>query len=95
DGLASDLDHLVTASGVSFAVQIERLPLVPGVTWQDAIISGEEYELLIAAPPLDVEEISALIGCPITEIGQVVSAQRGFTERGQPILVSRGHDHLR
>lgn len=94
DGLASDLDHLATASGVSFAVQIERLPLVAGVTWQTAIISGEEYELLIAAPPLDVNELSALLKCPITEIGQVVNAHGGFTEHGQPVLVSRGHDHL-
>lgn len=94
DGLVSDLDHLATASGVSFDVQIEKLPLVAGVSWQSAIASGEEYELLIAAPPLDVHALGALIGCPITEIGQIVSAPRGFTERGQPISVSRGHDHL-
>lgn len=97
DGLSSELGHLAAASGVSFRVQLDRVPLIDGVSIEEAIRSGEEYELLVAAPALDVAAVTERIGCPLTEIGEVVAADTGpggYTMRGQPAFVLPGHNHL-
>lgn len=95
DGLASELDHLAAASGVSYSVQLEKVPRVPGVVVEDAIRSGEEYELLVAAPRFDAAALSERLGCPLTEIGTVGEAGAGtFTMNGKPAFVLPGHSHL-
>jgi thiamine-monophosphate kinase len=95
DGLASELDHLAAASGLSFSVQLERIPLMPGVAVEDAVKSGEEYELLVAAPALDAQALTDRLGCPLTEIGVVGEAGPGsFTMNGRPAFVLPGHSHL-
>ena len=55
DGLASDADHVAKASGVLLDVDLEALPLAPGVAevadaigvepWELAAAGGEDYEL--------------------------------------------------
>jgi thiamine-monophosphate kinase len=95
DGLGSELDHLAAASGVSYAVQLEKVPIMPGVAIEDAMKSGEEYELLVAAPALDVAALERKLGCPLTEIGTVGEAgPGGFTMNGKPAFVLPGHSHL-
>lgn len=49
DGLGLDLDRLCAASGVG--ASIERLPVAPGATEDEALGGGEDFELLVAAPP--------------------------------------------
>jgi thiamine-monophosphate kinase len=97
DGLSSELAHLAAASGVSFRVQLEHVPLMDDVTIEEAIRSGEEYELLVAAPPMDADALAARLGCPLTEIGEVTARESGpggYTMRGQPAFVLAGHNHL-
>ncbi len=48
DGLAADLGHLVEASGVGF--RLDRVPVAPGATVEEALGGGEDYELVFAAP---------------------------------------------
>lgn len=48
DGLATDLDHLATASGVG--VELETVPVAGGARLEDALGGGEDYELVFAAP---------------------------------------------
>jgi thiamine-monophosphate kinase len=51
DGIATDARHLANSSGVQIAIELERLPLAPGV--RDPIVAataGDDYELLFAAP---------------------------------------------
>jgi thiamine-monophosphate kinase len=48
DGLGADLPRLARASGVSFAIETENLPLTRGANIDDAISEGEDYELLFA-----------------------------------------------
>ncbi|HYZ28133.1 MAG TPA: thiamine-phosphate kinase [Thermoleophilaceae bacterium] len=51
DGIATDARHLAEHSGVRIAIELERLPLAPGVG--DPVLAataGEDYELLFTAP---------------------------------------------
>ena len=99
DGLLADAEHLARASGVSLVLDDASIPTLAGITVHDAIRSGEEYEILIAAPASahwDTGEFSRAFGIPLTAIGTVVP--QGVT----PVIlgdstagVSGGHDHLK
>ena len=76
DGLIADGSHLARASGVSLALDDRAIPCVAGVSAEDAITSGEEYELLVAAPlasDVRVEEFAREFGLPLTAIGVVIA----------------------
>jgi thiamine-monophosphate kinase len=97
DGVASDLAHLAAASGVAMEVAMERLPCVTGVDPVRAVLSGEEYELLCAAPPLDTAEFSRSFGISLTCIGSVTRADIAaatFTLHGERVDPGLGYDHF-
>jgi thiamine-monophosphate kinase len=56
DGLAADLGHLAEASGVG--ISLERVPVAPGATVDEALGGGEDYELVFAAA--DVDEVVSM-----------------------------------
>ncbi len=47
DGLALDLHRLADASGVGFA--LDRVPVAPGASEDEALGGGEDYELVVVA----------------------------------------------
>ena len=94
DGLVGDARHLAAASAVGLSIHIDRLPLIEGADPMTGVRSGEEYELLVAAPSLDTTEFATRFGIPLTEIGEVGGTEVAFLERGRPMDVGRGHDHL-
>lgn len=51
DGLGSDLPRLAAASGVGYRVDLPSLPLHAGVSSDQAVGEGEDYELLLAFKP--------------------------------------------
>jgi thiamine-monophosphate kinase len=82
DGLAGDLGHLAKESGVGAVVDAGRIPFSPALGelaraagrdplgW--AIRGGEDYELLLTAPPENVTSLVAAVratGVALTEIG--------------------------
>ncbi|HYB70100.1 MAG TPA: thiamine-phosphate kinase [Candidatus Bathyarchaeia archaeon] len=85
DGLATDLAHVCRESGVGARVALTRLPVAPAVRqagrlldgdWQRwAVCGGEDYELLVTADPVAVDDLvgglRAATGTPLTVIGRI------------------------
>lgn len=96
DGLAADARHLATASAIALSLESARLPLVDGVEASLAVLSGEEYELLVTAPhALDTREFEARFRLPLTEIGNAVAGAAGnVTIVGMPDIQIAGYDHF-
>lgn len=94
DGLAIDLGKMCAASKVGARVYAEKLPVSDALRHAAAAIEtdalslassgGEDYELLIAAAPEDVENLIQAVetatGTKVTEIGE-------FTEGDKPTLI--------
>jgi thiamine-monophosphate kinase len=105
DGLAADLTHMAVASSVSIDVEANQIPRFEGVSLQDALASGEEYELVVAASgKLDENEFKTRLGTELTQIGCVssdsptkVGGKRGavnFRDRGKRVDPPSGYDHF-
>jgi thiamine-monophosphate kinase len=98
DGLLADAAHLARASGVSIALDATALPRVGGVSVDEAAASGEEYELIIAAPremASLADEFSRTFDLELTAIGTVAAASgEAVTMAGMRGDAHVGHDHL-
>ena len=81
DGIASDLHHILRASGVGAWVELRSLPLSPQLHticeregWSAtelATSAGEDYELLLTAP----EEIAQEVDFPLYPIGKITEGE--------------------
>jgi thiamine-monophosphate kinase len=89
DGLASDLPHLLRASGVGAAIEVPRLPLPRGFAAgcakqkldpvRLAIHAGEDYELLFTLGGTSGKvpseaALSGRLGVRVTQIGVITAA---------------------
>lgn len=97
DGLAADLAHVAAASRVRVEIHADKIPTMPGISPLDALSSGEEYEIVVTAPGIDVDQFSEQFGLRLTEIGQVVAGAAGveILQGGKPIRTPQGFDHFR
>jgi len=97
DGLVADLAHVAAASKVCIQIDVERLPRVDGVSSVEAANSGEEYEIVVTAPELDVGGFISEFGLDLTEIGRVVAGSPGvdLLQNGKRISAPPGFDHFR
>lgn len=85
DGIASEVHHIATRSGVGATVRIPALPFDPETRsvankFLDdidayALFGGEDYELLFTVDPSQVAKVDALEGCSV--IGNIEEATRG------------------
>jgi thiamine-monophosphate kinase len=84
DGLAADLGHILTASGVGAQVQIERLPRSAALArhfdaaggWVVPLAGGDDYELCFTVPSArqaEAELALAAISVPFTWIGHITA----------------------
>ena len=76
DGLVADAGHIAAASGLRLVIDPELVPLHASVEVVDeALVSGEEYELLVALPPESVSSAAqafrAAFDLPLTRVGLV------------------------
>ena len=83
DGLATDANRLAAASEVAVAIDPGSVPLFPGSCLEDALRSGEEYELLCTLAP--GSELPA--GEDLTPIGRI--------ERGSGLWLDSAHGRER
>ncbi len=87
DGLAADLPRLCKASSVGAVVAVDA---VPG-RQEYKLAAGEDYELLVAASPLeDLRDLG------LTRIGQVETSGivRFVNGRGESVNTGEGFDHF-
>jgi len=109
DGLAGDAAHLAAASGVRCVLRLDALPCVAGANAREALVSGEEYELLVTAPALDAGRFAAenaglaLQAIGVVEqasaqgagaTGEVVAGEVIAEERGARVALPAAHDHF-
>jgi thiamine-monophosphate kinase len=92
DGLAADLGHLVEASAVGYS--LDRVPVAPGATVEEALGGGEDYELVFAAPDADrVTREFVEVGLPPPLVIGVCTADRGQREWAGVTVAAAGWEH--
>ena len=97
DGLAADANHIAAASKVGIQIDAERVPCIEGASTEQAIGSGEEYELIVTAKNIDTRAFIEDFGLELTEVGRVIAGapRVEILRNGQPIAAPRGYDHFR
>ncbi|MCX5863510.1 MAG: thiamine-phosphate kinase [Deltaproteobacteria bacterium] len=111
DGLATDLAHVCTESGVGALVMADKIPLSPvlrqaaeicgqsPLDW--ALSGGEDYQLLFTVGEQQVAELCTLVreqtGRELFAVGRIIEGQGVFLEEaGQRREISyRGYEHFR
>jgi len=90
DGLALDLTRLCAESAVGARIELDRVPVAPGLgelarvvrcdPLELALSGGEDYELLAVLDPLVVEKARAKLherfGVPLTDIGDITDGSK-------------------
>lgn len=106
DGLAADLTHICTASGVGAALHVDKLPVHPLLnryfrhdSLKLSLSGGEDYVLLFTAPPeVMAKAVSAFDPAPVV-IGEITAggpAVSLFDGVGNPVSIDlSGWDHYR
>ena len=95
DGLVGDLRHLSAASSVRIELDAARVPCVDDVSVETALVSGEEYELIVtSASTFDVREFARHFEIPLTHIGRVVAGPAEVEALGASVAAVSGHDHF-
>jgi thiamine-monophosphate kinase len=85
DGLAADAGHLAAASGVRCELWADAIPRFGDASVEDALASGEEYELLVATDAdLDADGFARRFGVSLTCVGRIVLAAPN-----EPLVVVR------
>lgn len=106
DGLCADLGHILEASGCAATINSNQVPLSEayrksaGDNVLPALTGGDDYELCFTVPAdsvVDLDELSAELELPLTEIGTIKEGS-GLTvldDYGQSIpLPHPGYEHF-
>ncbi|MEE9452541.1 MAG: thiamine-phosphate kinase, partial [Gammaproteobacteria bacterium] len=108
DGLAADLNHILSASQVGATIQLDALPVCDIVkdhlstdpAYELALTAGDDYELCFTAAKAQqqaVEEALTQIGCRFSLIGKVESESglRFIRQDGSAFhLMKKGYEHF-
>lgn len=87
DGLLADAGHIAKASGLAAVIDLDSLPLSPSAAaWLAAqpdraaalvqlATGGDDYEVIAAVAPDDVEAYAAAAGMPVAVVGRLAVGQ--------------------
>jgi thiamine-monophosphate kinase len=111
DGLSSDLAELCRHAGLGAVIDVAALPLDPAAAGLErarggdptplALHGGEDYQLLLAVAPGELDDVCDLArvwGIPVTAVGEFVEGDVEVRVRdsgGERRLEAGGHDHFR
>jgi thiamine-monophosphate kinase len=99
DGLSTDLARLCAESKVRAEIDAEHLPLAPGVTLDEALHGGDDYELLFTAPT-KAKITAEIAGVRVTEIGRMLPLRAGraaitlVDKKKRTPLEAKGWEHF-
>lgn len=96
DGLLADLNHILRASGVGAQLDIAQLPVPEGVSLEQALSGGDDYELCFTASTAvrdALQILSSELGLPVSRIGRVIE-QAGLYDQNQNPLTVAGYQHF-
>lgn len=101
DGLAADARHLAAASRLSARIHASDVPRFDFATPDEALASGEEYELLVAMGEEHAAHFAHAFehrfGLPLTRVGYL-APQREYGDRTANsdgiVELPGGHDHF-
>ena len=90
DGIASDLRHILKASGVRARVDLNAVPLSPELRlictargWDAAglaVSGGEDYELLFTVEPCALAQVREALGGKVFPIGEILPESHGSAD---------------
>lgn len=90
DGLASDLQHILTESGVGAVLQANAVPiservsseLTPAERLEKALSDGEDFELLLTVSPEEGQRLLEHnpLNIPLTHLGEITTEQGAWLE---------------
>lgn len=92
DGLGSDLPRLVAASGVGFRIDEMILPCHDGVSMEEAIRDGEDYELLMTFSPDTFRDLPTRWSEVFPDVALTVIGEIAATTTD---TIGRGWEHYR
>jgi thiamine-monophosphate kinase len=111
DGLSHDLVEICEASALGAVLEARDVPVDPKAAGLErarggdalalALHGGEDYELLLAVGPAEMDEVGELArvwGVPVTAVGRFVEGEPRVYLReaaGERPLAPGGHDHFR
>ncbi|HJN60241.1 MAG TPA: thiamine-phosphate kinase [Alphaproteobacteria bacterium] len=96
DGLVADLGHICAASGIGARIEANLVPLSPAAgaacandpkLLTHALAGGDDYELLITAPPRAAEQLGAAARAADTTLNRIGAI---VGEAGVRVLVADG-----
>jgi thiamine-monophosphate kinase len=93
DGLATDAGHVAARSGVELRIELAEVPCAPGVSPEDAVSGGDDYELLFTIPP--ARRADAEAAAQVTWLGEVRAGSGLILVGldGRPVAGLRGYEH--
>ena len=104
DGLVADTGHIAEASGLCAVIEGAAVPLSPAASaavamdggWFSRLITGgDDYELLLTAPPSALKMLTAAAserGVPLTRVGHMEAGSgiKVLDQSGVPFALSQG-----